>query len=38
MKREKAFGKLELVLEANRVLAEESLKGQEVIKDPLAAG
>ena len=26
---------VELVLEANRVLAEESLEGEEVIKEPL---
>ena len=26
---------LELVLEANRVLAEEAIKGQEVIREPL---
>jgi predicted RNase H-like HicB family nuclease len=26
---------VELVLEANRTLAEESLKGQEVIKEPI---
>jgi predicted RNase H-like HicB family nuclease len=26
---------IELVLEANRILAEESLQGQEVIREPL---
>ena len=27
---------LELVLEANRILAEESIQGQEVIREPLS--
>ena len=27
---------VELVLDANRALAEESLRGQEIIKEPLA--
>ncbi len=29
---------VDLVLEANRTLAEESLRGQEVIKEPLPIG
>jgi predicted RNase H-like HicB family nuclease len=29
---------VELVLEANRVLAEESIKGRVVIREPLLAG
>lgn len=29
---------VELVLEANRTLAEESLEGREVIREPLAIG
>lgn len=29
---------VELVLEANRVLAEENLAGQEVIREPLPTG
>lgn len=33
--RENLTEALELVLEANRVLAEETIKGQEVIREPL---
>lgn len=33
--RENLTEALELVLEANRVLAEESIRGQEVIREPL---
>jgi len=33
--RENLAEALEMVLEANRVLAEESIKGQDVIREPL---
>jgi predicted RNase H-like HicB family nuclease len=33
--RENLAEALELVLEANRVLAEEAIKGQDVIREPL---
>ncbi len=36
--RENLHEAVELVLEANRALAEESLEGQEVIKEPLPTG